>query len=42
LYVVRAQRLKLFDEPELGSGVFVTARVAADRRLVWERTEQYR
>jgi hypothetical protein len=42
LYVLRPQRLKLFDERELGPGVFVTARVSRDRRLVWERTEIYR
>jgi uncharacterized protein YhbP (UPF0306 family) len=41
-YVLRPRRLKLFDERELGAGVFVTARVARDRRLVWERTEIYR
>jgi hypothetical protein len=41
-YVLRPQRLKLFDEAELGAGVFVTARVSRDRRLVWERTEIYR
>jgi uncharacterized protein YhbP (UPF0306 family) len=37
-YVLRPRRLKLFDERELGGGVFVTARVARDG-LVWERTE---
>jgi uncharacterized protein YhbP (UPF0306 family) len=41
-YVFRPQRLKLFDERELGAGVFVTARVSRDRRLAWERTEIYR
>jgi uncharacterized protein YhbP (UPF0306 family) len=41
-YVFRPQRLKLFDERELGPGVFVTARLSRDRRLVWERTEIYR
>lgn len=41
-YVLRPRRLKLFDERELGTGVFVTARIARDRRLVWERTEIYR
>lgn len=40
-YVFRPQRVKLFDELELGAGVFVTARVSRDRRLVWERTEIY-
>ena len=39
-YRFRARRLKLFDEAELGGGVFVTARVARGR-LVWERTELY-
>jgi uncharacterized protein YhbP (UPF0306 family) len=41
-YVFRPQRLKLFDERELGAGVFVTARLSRDRRLVWERTEIYK
>jgi uncharacterized protein YhbP (UPF0306 family) len=41
-YALRPRRLKLFDERELGTGVFVTARIGADRRLVWERTEIYR
>jgi len=41
-YRFRARRLKLFDERELGTGVFVTARVAGERRLAWERTEIYR
>jgi uncharacterized protein YhbP (UPF0306 family) len=40
-YRFRARRLKLFDEHELGSGAFVTARLAGDGRLVWERTEIY-
>ena len=40
-YLLRARRLKLFDERELGTGMFVTARVAGNRRLVWERTEIY-
>ena len=41
-YVLRPRRLKVFDEPELGRGVFVTARVAGGGRVVWERTEIYR
>jgi uncharacterized protein YhbP (UPF0306 family) len=41
-YVFRARRLKLFDEPALGTGVFVTANVAGGGRLTWERTEIYR
>jgi len=40
--VFRPRRLKVFDERELGAGVFVTARLARDRRLVWERTDIYR
>jgi uncharacterized protein YhbP (UPF0306 family) len=41
-YVLRPRRLKLFDEQELGAGVFVTARLAGGRRVVWERTDIYR
>jgi len=41
-YLFRPRRLKVFDERELGTGVFVTARRAGDHRLVWERTEIYR
>lgn len=41
-YVFRPRRLKLFDETELGAGVFVTARVDHVRGLLWERTEIYR
>jgi hypothetical protein len=37
----RPRRLKLFDEPTLGSGVFVTARIVAGGELTWERTEIY-
>jgi uncharacterized protein YhbP (UPF0306 family) len=40
-YRLRPRRLKLFDERVLGSGVFVTARVAAGS-ISWERTEVYR
>ena len=38
-YVLRPRRLKLFDERRFGPGVFVTARVARDGRVSWERTE---
>jgi uncharacterized protein YhbP (UPF0306 family) len=41
LYALRPRRLKLFDENELGTGVFVTARVARDGRTLWERTDTY-
>jgi uncharacterized protein YhbP (UPF0306 family) len=41
-YELRPRTLKLFDEPELGRGVFVTARVTTDGDLVWQRTEVYR
>jgi uncharacterized protein YhbP (UPF0306 family) len=41
-YVFRPRRLKIFDERALGPGTFVTARLARDRRLAWERTEIYR
>jgi len=40
-YVLRPRRVKLFDERELGPGVFVTARVRSDGELSWERTEIY-
>jgi uncharacterized protein YhbP (UPF0306 family) len=40
-YGLRPRRLKLFDEPTLGRGVFVTARIAAGGELVWQRTEVY-
>ncbi|HMI98524.1 MAG TPA: pyridoxamine 5'-phosphate oxidase family protein [Gaiellaceae bacterium] len=36
------RRLKLFDERVLGTGVFVTASIAGEGRLAWERTEIYR
>jgi uncharacterized protein YhbP (UPF0306 family) len=42
LYRFRPRRVKLFDERELGTGVFVTARLAGGGRLVWERTDVYR
>jgi len=41
LYRFRPRRLKLFHERELGGGTFVTAKVARDGRLAWERTESY-
>jgi uncharacterized protein YhbP (UPF0306 family) len=41
-YVLRPQRIKLFDEREFGTGVFVTARPSRSGRLIWERTEIYR
>jgi uncharacterized protein YhbP (UPF0306 family) len=40
VYRFRPRRVKLFDEPELGAGVFVTASVRSGR-LVWERTDVY-
>lgn len=40
-YVLRTRRVKLFDEQELGPGVFVTAEVSSDGRVEWERTEIY-
>jgi len=42
VYLFSPRRLKLFDEPTLGAGTFVTARIARDGRLAWERTEIYR
>jgi uncharacterized protein YhbP (UPF0306 family) len=41
-YVFRPRRLKVFDESKLGAGVFVTARLSRDRRLVWERSDIHR
>jgi uncharacterized protein YhbP (UPF0306 family) len=40
-YLFLPDRIKLFDERELGGGVFVTARVEGGG-LVWEGTEVYR
>jgi uncharacterized protein YhbP (UPF0306 family) len=40
-YVFRPRRIKLFDERALGTGVFVTARVAGGE-LAWAQTEIYR
>jgi len=42
LYLLRPRRIKLFDEPALGPGTFVTARVGRDGRPAWQRTEIYR
>jgi uncharacterized protein YhbP (UPF0306 family) len=41
-YELRPRRIKLFDELVLGAGVFVTARVARDGELTWQRTDLYR
>jgi uncharacterized protein YhbP (UPF0306 family) len=41
-YRFRPGRVKLFDEPSLGPGVFVTAKVSPKGQLSWERTEIYR
>jgi uncharacterized protein YhbP (UPF0306 family) len=38
-YELRPRRAKLFDERELGGGVFVSARIATDGSVAWERTE---
>ena len=40
-YVFRPRRIKLFDERALGAGIFVSAKVGADGKLAWERTEVY-
>jgi uncharacterized protein YhbP (UPF0306 family) len=40
-YELVPRRLKLFDEPSLGSGVFVTARVGRGGAVSWEQTERY-
>jgi uncharacterized protein YhbP (UPF0306 family) len=42
LYRFRPRRIKVFDERELGPAMFVSARVAARGRVVWDRTEVYR
>ncbi len=39
-YVFRPRRVKLFDERELGAGVFVTATVGRGGDVAWERTEK--
>jgi uncharacterized protein YhbP (UPF0306 family) len=41
-YELVPRRVKLFDEPELGRGTFVTARAGRGGKLAWERTELYR
>ncbi len=38
-YRFRTDRLKVFDEPALGAGVFVTATIRSGGRLIWERTD---
>jgi uncharacterized protein YhbP (UPF0306 family) len=40
-YRFRPRRLKVFDEAELGGGVFVTAAVRAGGQLAWAGTETY-
>jgi uncharacterized protein len=40
-YLFQPMRLKVFDEPALGPGVFVTAKVGSRGRLAWEQTEIY-
>jgi uncharacterized protein YhbP (UPF0306 family) len=40
-YRFRPDLLKVFDESVFGTGVFVTARMDAGRRLLWERTDIY-
>ena len=41
VYELVPSRVKLFDEQGLGAATFVTARVARDGKLTWERTEVY-
>jgi uncharacterized protein YhbP (UPF0306 family) len=41
VYRLRPRRLKLFDEPRFGAGVFITAAVGSGGRLTWKRTEVY-
>jgi uncharacterized protein YhbP (UPF0306 family) len=40
-YRFSARTLKLFHEREFGGATFVTAKVARDGRLAWDRTEAY-
>jgi uncharacterized protein YhbP (UPF0306 family) len=40
-YRFSTDRLKVFDEPALGAGVFVTATIRNGGRLIWERTDIY-
>jgi uncharacterized protein YhbP (UPF0306 family) len=41
-YELRPRRVKLFDELELGGGVFVSARIGPGGSIAWERSEVYR
>jgi len=41
LYELVPRRVKLFDELALGAATFVTARVAREGKVTWERTEVY-
>ncbi len=41
-YRFRPRRMKLFDEREFGSGVFVTARIHDGGHVAWASTEIYR
>jgi uncharacterized protein YhbP (UPF0306 family) len=40
-YELVPSRMKLFDERALGAATFVTAHVALDGKVAWERTEVY-
>jgi uncharacterized protein YhbP (UPF0306 family) len=40
-YELRPRRAKLFDERELGAGVFVIARIRAGGAVSWEQTDVY-
>jgi uncharacterized protein YhbP (UPF0306 family) len=40
-YVLRPRRIKIFDEHQLGAGVFVTASVKTAGEVAWQRTEIY-
>jgi uncharacterized protein YhbP (UPF0306 family) len=42
LYELVPERVKVFDERELGHGTFVTARVGRGGQVAWERTDVYR
>jgi uncharacterized protein YhbP (UPF0306 family) len=41
-YELRPRRVKLFDERELGPGVFVSARIGPGGSMSWEHTDVYR
>jgi uncharacterized protein YhbP (UPF0306 family) len=41
VYELVPSRVKLFDERVLGAATFVTAHVARDGKVAWERTEVY-